>query len=205
MSRVPYTPEQLKKLGLIQVGDVYVKAESQVAKGKVEKIKLPADYLPFKNVGVAHPDGNVEPVIKPSVAIKEFIEKGFKDIKPNAKIRNATKSEVDGVKFDSRLEKYMYDLLTGAKIDFQFQVEYLLQEKFRYRGEAIRAITLTVDFVLESREIIIDTKGFQTQQGTMRYKLLKKLMARSGKAPEIILPSNKKECDELLNRLLYDH
>ena len=37
----------------------------------------------------------------------------------NQKIRNARKIERDGVKFDSRLEMYMYDLLTMAGIRFE--------------------------------------------------------------------------------------
>jgi len=36
---VPYTPEQLKKLGYIMVNGVMVKSSSQVAKGPVEKIE----------------------------------------------------------------------------------------------------------------------------------------------------------------------
>lgn len=131
--------------------------------------------------------------------------------KQNAKIKNATKSVVDGVKFDSNLEKYLYFSLKNADIDFEFQVQYLLQEKFRYGTEAIRAITLTVDFVINSRNIIADTKGIQTQQGAMRYKMLKKHLydiyspfAHKTPLPEIVMLKNRKECDAFVNKLRYN-
>lgn len=128
------------------------------------------------------------------------------NIKPN-KIRNAVKSEVNGVKFDSNLEKYMHGLLSAAGIPFDFQVEYVLQEKFRYNGEAVRAITLTVDFVLRTRNMIIDTKGFANDITPVKYKMLKAYFVegRYGETwtPTIEMPSNRKECDLLLNRLLY--
>ena len=130
------------------------------------------------------------------------------DNKPvgNKKIRNATKSEVDGVKFDSQLERYMYEILKGAGVHFDFQVEYVLQEKFRYGTDAIRAITLTVDFVLTGKNMIIDTKGFMNDRAPMKIKMLKRhlLNTQPDNLPTIELPSNKKECDELLNRLLYE-
>jgi len=130
----------------------------------------------------------------------------------NKKILNATKSVNDeGVKFDSSLERHMYDRLKAAKIDFQFQVEYLLQEKFRYNGEAVRAITLTVDFVLSPGfgNLIIDTKGWANDVSPLKHKMLKwhlfKESERTGwLLPTIELPATKKQCDELVNRLLYD-
>jgi len=137
----------------------------------------------------------------------------FAPISENKKIRNATKTVVDGVKFDSLLEKYMYDLLRGAKIEFEFQKVYVLQEKFRYGKEAVRAITLTVDFfvpLLFNEAIIIDTKGFANDVAPLKMKLLKRLLYDHyenhyyAKLPKIEIPKNKKEAELLLNRLLYD-
>lgn len=123
----------------------------------------------------------------------------------NKKVRNATKATNEqGVKFDSLLEKYLYDLLTSAKIHFEFQKQYLLQEKFKYRDEAVRAITLTADFYLPTHGIIADSKGFQTQQGAMRWKMLKSVLKHIyDDQPEIIILKNKKECDAFVNKLLY--
>ncbi len=162
---------------------------------------------------------NVDGVFAP---VKSLVAKGKIDkIEPgipmfntapkgNQKVRNATKSVVDGIAFDSNLEKYLYFSLKNANIDFEFQVQYLLQQKFRYGSEAIRAITLTVDFVINSRNIIADTKGVQTQQGAMRYKMLKKHLydnyncfVQKMPLPEIVILKNRKECDAFVNRLLY--
>ena len=66
--------------------------------------------------------------------------------KGNRKIRNATRNERDGVAFASKLERYLYDLLTLHGIGFEFQKRYLLQEGFRYCDRAIRPVTYTADF-----------------------------------------------------------
>lgn len=200
-----WTPEQLKQKGLVQneKGD-FVKVSSLVNKGKVEKLPNLIDRA------IGERD-EVEKLVD-SCAMGLYganllpsMDKVFNVMKPNAKVKNATKIEANGVKFYSKLEKFMYDLLKGAQIDFEFQKEYLLQEKFRYRDEAVRAITLTVDFWLPTRNMIIDTKGFQTQQGAMRWKMLKSHLKHiEDSQPEIILPKNQKECNLLLNRLLYD-
>lgn len=122
-------------------------------------------------------------------------------VTPNAKIKNATKLVVDGVKFDSRLEYYMYTLLQGAGVNFEFQKVYLLQEKFRYGKEAIRPITVCTDFWLPEHNLIIDTKGMQTQQGAIRYKMLKWVLFQQGLTPTIIMPKNKKECESVIEKL----
>ena len=59
----------------------------------------------------------------------------------NRKVLNATKTEENGVIFDSRLERYMHDLLKSHGIGFLFQKRYTLQEPFTYNGENVRAIT----------------------------------------------------------------
>jgi hypothetical protein len=145
------------------------------------------------------------------VKLPNILEKALQQSAPdnavvgNKKIMNATKVEAGGIRFDSRLEKTMYDLLTGAGIYFEFQKVFLLQEKFRYNGEAVRAITLTVDFYLPIYNKIIDTKGHQTQQGALRYKLLKSVLKHLyDMQPEVLMPKNALECERILNRLLYN-
>lgn len=120
----------------------------------------------------------------------------------NRKVRNAKAIEQDGVKFDSRLECYMYNLLTMLGIEFLFQKKYTLQESFRYNGETIRAITYTVDFYLPDYDIAIDTKGITTQQGQLRIKMLKHLFVDLGRATAIELPRTPGECDALVGRLI---
>lgn len=120
----------------------------------------------------------------------------------NRKVKNATKSECDGVVFDSRLERHMHDALTAHGIVFEFQKKYTLQESFRYNGETVRAITYTVDFYLPDHDIAVDTKGISTQQGQLRIKMLKRLFADLGRSTAIELPRTPAECNALTARLL---
>ena len=120
----------------------------------------------------------------------------------NRKVRNATKTEQNGIVFDSRLECYMHNLLTTHGIGFLFQKRYTLQEPFTYNGETIRAITYTLDFYLPDYDLAIDTKGVATQQGKLRIKMLKRLFADLGRITTIELPRTKSECDALIARII---
>ena len=79
------------------------------------------------------------------------------------------------IKFDSKLELYCYKLLNEMGVSFIFQKKIILVDKFKYNDKTIRAITLTVDFVLEDEEktIYLDTKGFATEVAKIKYKMLK--------------------------------
>jgi DNA-binding protein len=85
------------------------------------------------------------------------------------------KVEVDGIKFDSKLELYLYNKLKENDLDFDFQAKEVLIPKFRFRIENIRAIEMRVDFLLRfnERKIYIDTKGFATAEAKIKYKMLK--------------------------------
>lgn len=111
------------------------------------------------------------------------------------------KTEIDGIKFDSKLEGFMYTQLRNAGIKFELQKKYELQSKFKYNSESIRAITYTVDFYLSDYDICIDTKGIATQQGLMRIKMLKRHFFDNGLNTKILLPKNQKECIVLVSEL----
>lgn len=85
------------------------------------------------------------------------------------------KLEIDGVKFDSKLEAFCHDLLNKLKFDFEFQKKIILIDGFRYNKKAIRPITLTVDFVVKHNDIdyYIDIKGFATDVSKIKYKMLR--------------------------------
>lgn len=85
------------------------------------------------------------------------------------------KLEVDGVKFDSKLELFCHDLLTKMSFEFEFQKKIILIDGFRYNKKAIRPITLTVDFVVKHNDIdyYIDIKGFATDVSKIKYKMLR--------------------------------
>jgi hypothetical protein len=127
--------------------------------------------------------------------------KASKSVNEN-KIRNAQKNEIDGVKFASKLELFLYNLLKVTKIRFEFQVEYELQPGFRFHGSKIQPIKIIPDFYLPDHDMIIDTKGFQLADNKIKFKMLKNKLVSDGKNTTIELPRTKEECEALVNKLL---
>lgn len=148
----------------------------------------------------------------------------------NKKIMGATKTVVDGIKFDSKLEAFFYSRLKMFKVEFEMQKVYELQPKFRFHDENIRAIEMVVDFYLPKYNVIIDTKGWQTADNKIKVKMLKhhlnnrvdslirgRVVSKtfdsvtlapldpvekmSDLVPAIFLPKNQKECDNILIKL----
>lgn len=89
---VPYTLEQLKKLGLIEVDGIYVKSSSQVAKGKVDKIEPGFKYDSSKTRVIGSLNTNEDGTIwvdyfsipepTPEEFMHRFKEQGFIYTKP---------------------------------------------------------------------------------------------------------------------------
>ena len=104
----------------------------------------------------------------------------------------------DGIKFDSKLELYFYNLLKKEKIPFIFQEKFVLLQKFRYKGSAVREMTLTVDFSIPQHDMIVDTKGFQRNDNKIKWKLLKKHLLDNNREPLILMPKNQKQCQEVI-------
>ena len=77
-----------------------------------------------------------------------------------------------GLKFDSRLELFFYELCRSEGLKFDFQVPYELHPPFKYQGKTIRAMTLTVDFefIDYGKNVIVDTKGFQRNDNKLKWK-----------------------------------
>lgn len=128
------------------------------------------------------------------------------------RVRNAQKALAkDGTRCDSKLEAFGYDTFKDTGLRFEYQKKYVLQEKIKYRDKTILPITLTVDFWFPDLNVIVDTKGFQTEVNVLRWKMLKfhlKMERAILKAcppplevdlllPEIFLPKNRKEVSEL--------
>ena len=113
------------------------------------------------------------------------------------------KIEIDGKKFDSKLELYCYNMLKQLKIPFEFQKKEVLMESFRYNGKAVRQITLTVDFVAEYKQIkyYIDTKGFATEVSKMKYKMLKNQL-KGDMYTDVVWLKNQKEVQSFINKLI---
>lgn len=112
------------------------------------------------------------------------------------------KIEVDGIKFDSRLEQFCYDKFKILGFDFDFQKTVLMQEGFRFRGKAIRPITMIVDFVLKINGMTyyIDTKGFATETSKLKYKMLKYSL-KDEENTDVVWLHSQKEVNEFLFNL----
>lgn len=109
-------------------------------------------------------------------------------MQPFRKYKN-TKVEVDGHKFDSKLESNLYLTLKKLKLDFTLQPKYVLVDSFKLKGITHRAIVYRGDFDLKINDVIytIDTKGMETQV----FKLKKKLFALRYQREIVIIKSIK--------------
>lgn len=104
--------------------------------------------------------------------------KTVKKVKKKSKYNNI-KTEVDGIKFDSRKEAdYYYQLKllkrAGEIRDFGLQPRYELQPTFEKDGTTHRSITYVADFVVVNNDgttDVIDVKGFETQIFKIKQKL----------------------------------
>lgn len=112
------------------------------------------------------------------------------------------KKTVDGVKFDSQLEAYCYNMLNVFKIDFEFQKTIVLIEKFRFEGKGIRETTAIVDFVINNsgETIYLDTKGFATEVSKIKYKMLKYKL-KDQENNRVVWLHSKKEVTDFINNL----
>jgi len=112
------------------------------------------------------------------------------------------KVQVDGIKFDSRLELYCYELLKESSIDFEFQKRLELVPKFRYNKENIRAITMIIDFVInvDGKYIYVDTKGLPTEVSKIKYKMLRYHLKDEDNT-DVVWLKNKKEVLSFINKI----
>lgn len=118
----------------------------------------------------------------------------------NKKVRNATKQEIDGIVFRSKLEAYTYQKLKEAGILAEYeQHRYTLLPKFIYNNSTVRAITYLPDFVGDG--FVIECKGFATDSWANREKLFKYYLSLNEPDTKFYLVKNKKQVDELINIL----
>lgn len=137
--------------------------------------------------------------------------------KKGKKLVQSKKTEIDGIKFQSMLEAYMYKALKTANIDAVYEgEEFILVEGFNFnidcyertttkpmenRGQnKILPIKYTPDFVGDG--FIIECKGRANESFPLRYKLFKRWLVIN--RPNVVLfkPQNQKDCDEVIFILL---
>ena len=99
---------------------------------------------------------------------------------------NNRKVEIDGHKFDSKLEAQYYTFLkhkkeTGKIKDFSLQPRYTLQETFKRDGKTYRSITYIADFEVlhnDGSTQVIDVKGMMTDVFKIKAKMFTKLYGK---------------------------
>ncbi len=100
------------------------------------------------------------------------------------RVQNATRTELDGIKFRSKLEAAVYQTLrdNGINPDYE-QLKYILVPGFETvvngKKEKIRPITYTPDFSFIYNNIlyIIEVKGFITDGYKLKRKLILQRLA----------------------------
>lgn len=108
---------------------------------------------------------------------------------------------IEGLKFASPLEYYCYQQLKENNIDFEFQKKFVFIKPFRYGGEPVSGISLTVDFYLPSKDIIVDPKGLQNDGNVIKWKMLKRMLLTKGKEPRIVFLKSQKAVREFVYML----
>lgn len=98
--------------------------------------------------------------------------------KKEGKVKNATPTEYNGIKFRSKLEVYTYKKLREAEIsaDYEQHRFELLPAFVALSGKKYRAMTYLPDFV--GKDFIIECKGFPNDSWPLRKKLFEYALVR---------------------------
>jgi len=117
------------------------------------------------------------------------------------RVRNATKITENGIKFDSKLEHYLYHKLKEYSIPFEYnQNVYEVLPAFKYHDEKFRSITYKPDFVNENW--VIECKGFPNESWPLRKKLFLWHLHNTTPHKKFYTVRNKKEIDNLITKLI---
>ena len=126
------------------------------------------------------------------------------------------KVTVDGIKFASGLEAYMYRALKKAKIKAQYEKRtFELIPSFEFNNSSyerqsngkgdmvdrgnkkVLAIKYTPDF--EGTNFVIECKGRANESFPIRWKLFKKYVAKHYPNMRLYKPQKQSECDDVIN------
>ena len=120
--------------------------------------------------------------------------------KKSGKVKNVTPTQLDGIKFRSKLEAYTYKKLKEANIYAEYeQYRYMLLPSFIFENKTVRAITYLPDFV--GSNFIIECKGFPNEAWPLREKLFKYYLTNNMPNYSFYLVRNQKQVDELVKKL----
>ena len=121
--------------------------------------------------------------------------------KKEGKVRNATPTEYDGIKFRSKLEVYTYKNLreAGISADYEQHRFELLPAFVALSGKKYRAMTYLPDFV--GKDFIIECKGFPNESWPLRKKLFEYALVRNNLQYNFYEVHTQKEVDALVLNL----
>lgn len=121
--------------------------------------------------------------------------------KKEGKVRNATPTEYDGIKFRSKLEMYTYKKLREARINADYEQHRfeLLPAFVALSGKKYRAMTYLPDFV--GKNFIIECKGFPNESWPLRKKLFEYALVRDNLKYDFYEVHTQKEVDTLVLNL----
>ena len=123
-----------------------------------------------------------------------------KRTKKEGKVKNATPTQLDGIKFRSKLEAYTYKKLKEAEVKAEYEpIHFELIPKFEYQGEKVRAMTYLPDFV--GKDFIIECKGLIGDSFPLRWKIFKYTLMKQNSNYKLYLVRNQKQVDELVKKL----
>ena len=130
------------------------------------------------------------------------------------------KVTVDGIKFASGLEAYMYKALKKARIKAQYEHRsFELISPFEFKNlsyerqsngkgdmvnrgnKKVLAIKYTPDF--EGKNFIIECKGRPNETFPLRWKMFKKYVSRYLRNYKLYKPQRQSECDDVINLIKY--
>jgi len=130
------------------------------------------------------------------------------------------KTSVDGIKFASGLEAYMYRALKKAKIKAKYEMRtFELIPGFEFinnsyerqsngkgnmvdRGnKKVLPIKYTPDF--EGDNFIIECKGRANESFPIRWKLFKRYISKHYPKMKLFKPQKQNECDDVINLIKY--
>ncbi len=125
------------------------------------------------------------------------------------------KTTIDGIKFASGLEAYMYKALKKAKIKADYEKRtFEIFEGFDFTNESyerqangkgdmvnrgnkkVLGIKYTPDF--EGKDFIIECKGRPNDTFPLRWKMFKKHVARYLRNYKLYKPQRQSECDDVI-------
>ena len=124
-------------------------------------------------------------------------------------------------RYSSGLEKYCAEQLESNGIEYDYEPKYQIVDGFKYHStfyksvpkkdlmvdrthSAHKPITYKPDFLLPTKCVFIETKGFVRRNDSfpLRWKLFMRFLLDSGMSHyRLFIPRNQKQVDQIINML----